>query len=153
MRPRFKTGAFSCGINYSAVCLLPLIFFGRLFYSLVESIVMILNEHNSMPYMKSMAICLSRMLDEGYTEDFKVTDAGLQAIKHERVFRPEEVNIVNFFRFEGESDPDDNAILYVIETNDGTRGTLIDAYGVYSDPKITRFLKEVDSIQKNTTKK
>ena len=59
---------------------------------------------------------------------------------------------MNFFRFEGESDPDDNAILYVIETNDGTKGTLIDAYGVYNDAKVTQFMKEVESIHKKVVK-
>ena len=35
---------------------------------------MIVNENNSMPYMKSLATCLNRMITEGYTEDFKITD-------------------------------------------------------------------------------
>ena len=113
---------------------------------------MIVNENNSMPYMKSLATCLNRMITEGYAEDFKVTDQGLESLNRHNQYKPEEIQIVNFFRFEGESDPDDNAILYVIETNDGTKGTLVDAYGVYNDAKVTRFMKDVETIQKKVVK-
>jgi len=113
---------------------------------------MIINEHNNMPYMKSLTSCLRRMINEGYTEDFKVTGDGLEASQHRRQYHPDQINVVNFFRFEGESDPDDNAILYVIETNDGTKGTLVDAYGVYHDAKVTSFMQEVEKIQKKIIK-
>ncbi len=113
---------------------------------------MITNEHNSMPYMKSMATCLNRMLEEGYTEDFKITELGLQAVHTGTNYKPEQIQIVNFYRFEGESDPDDNAILYVIETNDGAKGTLIDAYGVYNDLRVTSFMKDVETIKKKIVK-
>ena len=113
---------------------------------------MIVNENNSMPYMKSMATCLNKIVSEGFTEGFKVTDDGLEALNNHHIYHPDEIQVVNFFRFEGESDPDDNAILYVIQTNDGTKGTLIDSYGTYTDPNITRFMKDVENIQKKVTK-
>ncbi|MBD0276444.1 MAG: hypothetical protein ICV51_15520 [Flavisolibacter sp.] len=113
---------------------------------------MMVNENNSMPYMKSLATCLNRIVSDGYTEDFRMSDRGLESLQKQCSYLPEQVQIVNFFRFEGESDPDDNAILYVIETADGTRGTLIDAYGVYTDPRIARFIKDVECIHKKVVK-
>lgn len=113
---------------------------------------MIVNENNSQPYMKSLSTCLNKMISDGYDQDYKVTDRGLESLQKGKVYQPEQVQIVNFFRFEGMSDPDDNAILYVIETEDGDKGTIIDAYGIYMDPKITAFMKEVESIQKKTVK-
>ncbi len=113
---------------------------------------MIVNENNSMPYMKSLATCLNRMINDGYVEDFKVTSNGLEAIHNHASYSPDQVEVVNFYRFEGESDPDDNAILYIIQTDDGTRGTLIDAYGTYNDSRVTEFMKEVQSIHKKTVK-
>jgi hypothetical protein len=50
------------------------------------------------------------------------------------------------------SGPDDNAVLYVIETADGTRGTLIDAFGIYNDARVGRFIKDVERIQKKVVK-
>lgn len=102
--------------------------------------------------MKSLSTCLNKMISDGYDEDYKVTERGLESLHKVKVYQPEQVQIVNFFRFEGMSDPDDNAILYVIETDDGGKGTIIDAYGVYMDPKITAFIKEVENIQKKTVK-
>ena len=113
---------------------------------------MLVNENNSMPYMKSLATCLNRIITDGYTEDFKITERGLESLQCNRNYKPEQIQVINFFRFEGESDPDDNAILYVIETNDGTKGTLVDAYGLYNDPKIGRFMKDVECIQKKVVK-
>lgn len=113
---------------------------------------MLVNENNSMPYMKSLVTCLNRMINDGFTEDFKVNESELEALQHSKVYTPERIQVVNFFRFEGASDPDDNAILYVIETDDGVKGTLIDAYGIYNDSRITKFMKEVESIQKKVLK-
>ncbi len=113
---------------------------------------MIVNEHNSMPYMKSLANCLNRMVSEGYTEDFKITENGLESLQKHSHYSPNEIQVVNFFRFEGESDPGDNAILYVIETDDGTRGTLVDAYGTYNDSRVTRFMQDVETIKKKNVK-
>jgi hypothetical protein len=109
---------------------------------------MLVNENNSLPYMKSLSTCLNRIVLDGYTEDFKITEAGLQGMNNNAVYEPQQLQVVNFFRFEGMSDPDDNAVLYVIETIDGTKGTLIDAYGIYHDPRIAQFMKQVEDLNK-----
>lgn len=113
---------------------------------------MIVNENNTMPYMKSLSACIEKMVEDGYVEDFQAVEEGLKALRTESVYRPEEVNIVNFFRFEGASDPDDMSILYVLETNDGLKGTLIDAYGPYASPEVNQFIVEVERISKKTKK-
>lgn len=100
-----------------------------------------------MPYMKSLASCLAKIVADGYSQDFQITSDGLQAVQRNRYYKPGEIRVINFFRFEGESDPDDNAILYVIEATDGTKGTLVDSYGTYSDPGIADFMENVN-IQK-----
>jgi hypothetical protein len=67
-------------------------------------------------------------------------------------YAPDDVIAVDFFRFEGITDPDDMSILYAIETVDGKKGTLIDAYGLYADPDVSEFVKAME-IHKKTTKK
>lgn len=98
--------------------------------------------------MKTLASCLNKLVLEGYTEDFKAGERGLLSLQHERIYEPQDITIVNFYRFEGASDPADNSILYVIETNDGVKGTLVDAYGPYADIKVQRFMEEVESVNK-----
>jgi hypothetical protein len=102
--------------------------------------------------MTDLSECHHRMLEKGYTLDFKITEEGLTFPGAEKVYKPEEVNIVNYFRFEGISDPDDMEILYVMETNDGKKGTLVDAFGPYADPHVARFLIEVENIHKKIAK-
>ncbi|MCC6287791.1 MAG: hypothetical protein IT249_07890 [Chitinophagaceae bacterium] len=101
--------------------------------------------------MKSMTLCLNKLLSEGYEEDFKATDKGLQSLKTNNIYIPEQVQVVNFYRFEGASDPADNSILYAIETTDGAKGTLVDAFGPYADGKVDKFMKDVEEISKKNT--
>lgn len=102
--------------------------------------------------MKSLSSCLNRLVSDGYTDSYKVTDKGLESLQSNKTYTPVDVSVVNFFRFEGVSDPDDMAILYAIETSDGNKGTLTDAYGTYSDANVNQFMLEVDKINKKTNK-
>lgn len=110
-------------------------------------------ENNDLvPHMKSLSQVSNKMILDGYFEDFKMSDDGLKSLRTEKTYKPDEVNVVNFFRFEGQSDPNDQSILYVIETTDGLKGTLVDAYGPYSDKKLADFIQQVEHIQKKIEK-
>ena len=111
-----------------------------------------MENNETVPHMKSLALCLNRMVLDGYDDDFKVVDGQLTSLKTDRKFAPEEVNIVNFFRFEGQSDPDDMTIMYVIEAPDGIKGTMVDAFGVYANTEVGEFFKKVEQINKKTEK-
>lgn len=100
--------------------------------------------------MKTLVSCLNSLVRNGFEEHFKVTESGLKALRTGKYYTPVEVKISNFYRFEGDSDPGDNSILYAIETKDGLRGTLVDAYGPYADSKVTNFMTEVENINKKT---
>jgi hypothetical protein len=63
-----------------------------------------------------------------------------------KFYEPNELKIIKTYRFEGESDPSDSCILYVLEANDGRIGYSLDAYGVYSnhdDDKYDDFIRRV----------
>jgi len=100
------------------------------------------------PYLKTMVECLTKMIADGYKEDFTVKNNLLESLTTGKLYKPEDTKIVNFFRFEGQTDPDDDAILYVIETRDGSKGTLVDGYGPSADAVKTQFIVSVENIQK-----
>ena len=100
--------------------------------------------------MNSLATCVNKLVSDGYSINFKVDEQGLVAAEDGKHFKPDQVHIKNFFRFEGASDPADNSILYAIELDNGGKGTLIDAYGSYNDPLIGKFIKQVEDIEKKT---
>jgi hypothetical protein len=118
------------------------------FKHLLKIDFMIVNENKTIPDMKSLNACLAKMIETGYTDDFKATDEGLISLRTDKLYSPQEVMIKNFYRFEGASDPDDMSILYAIETNDGVKGTLVDAYGPYASPEVNKFILEVENINK-----
>lgn len=105
-------------------------------------------ENPEVPWMKNLAACTNQMKKQGYKEDYQVNENGLIPYDNSKTYKPEQIRIVNFYRFEGESDPGDNTILYVIETNDGGKGTLVDGYGAYADENVSKFIVEVEKIQK-----
>ncbi len=99
--------------------------------------------------MKSLSAVMAKAVQHGYLESFVVTVAGMTSpAAPGHAYQPKEVSVVNFYRFEGESDPGDECILYQIETNDGHKGMLIDAYGAYADELTTAFMQQVEAIQK-----
>ena len=101
-------------------------------------------------FMNTLTACVNKVVKDGYTDSFKVTNRGLYSATKDLYYTPENVMIKNFYRFEGESDPADMSILYVIETKDGVKGTLIDAFGPYSDENVAKFMEEVEEINKKT---
>ncbi len=99
-------------------------------------------------YMSDLQKLTNKLDKEGYTDQFKVENGKLLCLTNNREYKPEDVKAVNFYRFEGPSDPDDMSICYVIETEDGCKGTLIDAYGVYADNAIGEFMQSVEIFKK-----
>jgi hypothetical protein len=93
--------------------------------------------------MTTLSDALERLGRQGFTEHFGVFDDKLRVFESGKVFGAHEVVIRHYDRFEGVSDPDDMSIVYGIEGPNGTRGTLVDAFGVYSNPVISAFLDTV----------
>jgi hypothetical protein len=64
--------------------------------------------------------------------EFILTPEGF-TIGNGKFYQPVDLKIIRTYRFEGDSDPSDSSILYVMEANDGTLGYTIDAYGAFSN--------------------
>lgn len=105
--------------------------------------------NDRLTHMTDMEKCVKRLEEKGYTDQFRVEKKILQSLTgKKKKYKPKDVKAVNFYRFEGPSNPDDMSILYAIETSDGTKGTLVDAYGVYADEDTGAFMQEVDVNKK-----
>ncbi len=98
--------------------------------------------------MSPMVDVLNRLTKEGYTSQFKATQGGICSMRTQQTYKPGDIDIKHFYRFEGDSDPGDTAIVYAIETESGEKGTLIDSYGAYADPMVEKFIKQVEEIKK-----
>jgi len=97
---------------------------------------------------QTLADAIDQFARRGFSESLSVVGNRLRVVETQKTFRPEEVVIREYRRFEGVSDPDDMSIVYAIEADGGTRGTLVDAYGVYSDPDVSAFLSTVPIVER-----
>lgn len=95
------------------------------------------------PYT-TMTEAVDGLKSRGFTSNFEFIDNKLQAMESDRRFTADELTIVEHYRFEGITNPADESIVFAIESRDGTRGVLVDAYGVYANPELTTFLKGVE---------
>jgi hypothetical protein len=106
--------------------------------------------NDKLTYMTPEMKCLENVQEKGFIEQFQITSTGLCCVNNEKMYQPDEIAVVNFYRFEGITDPDDMSIIYAIETSDGHKGTLVDAYGVYATDEIGEFMNRVENFEKKT---
>ena len=69
----------------------------------------------------------------GYINDFNLKPHCVECVALRLQIHPEDFEINEMYRFEGDSSPDDNSVLYAIESRDGIKGVLVDAYGTYAE--------------------
>lgn len=81
---------------------------------------------------ESLSVAINALKEEGFTHDYNLREEGVENKSKGVIHGPDELNVVKYFRFEGKTNPDDSSVLYAIETANGERGLLVDAYGAYS---------------------
>jgi hypothetical protein len=82
--------------------------------------------------MNTVSSILEKLRLKKWDNEFKITPQGFTP-GNNKYYQPEDLKIIRTYRFEGDSNPDDSSIIYLIEANDGLIGYSLDAYGVYSD--------------------
>ena len=82
-------------------------------------------------YLTTLSAVMEKLRLKKQDKEFIMTKKGFGT--EAKTYRPDELVIIKTYRFEGDSDPSDNSILYLIEANDGSIGYTLDAYGVYSN--------------------
>ena len=96
------------------------------------------------PY-NTLSETMNDLRKEGYTEDFNLQQNCLECRAGKYKVFADEFVVDKFFRFEGESNPSDEAILYAISSNDkNLKGVLVNAYGIYSEPLTDDMLKKLE---------
>jgi len=56
----------------------------------------------------------------------------------------DDFEIVDVYRYEGDSDPADEAVVYAIESKTGVKGILVTGYGIYSDTISAKILEKLN---------
>lgn len=69
----------------------------------------------------------------GFNLDFNLKETQIECTETGLKLSPDEFEITEVYRFEGDTDPGDELVLYAIESKGGLKGTLVNAYGMYSN--------------------
>ena len=93
------------------------------------------------PY-ESLSFAIEDLKKKGYTKDFNQKEEYLECKQNDKHYTPNDFTITHAYRFEGMSSAGDNSVLYGIEASDGTKGQLVDAYGVYADSLSTEMIEK-----------
>ena len=84
----------------------------------------------------------------GYTIDFSILTAKECLICHITAteLSPDDFEIDHFYRFEGDSDPGDQMIVYAISsTKNNLKGIVVNAYGIYADNESSAIVKKLNT--------
>ena len=67
----------------------------------------------------------------GFDVDFNLSENCI--VCHDDKFNADDFEITEVYRFEGNTDPSDEAIVYAIESKTGKKGVLVNGYGISAD--------------------
>jgi hypothetical protein len=84
--------------------------------------------------METLSEALARLEQRGFVDAFRARPGGLLQRGADEPMPPEELIVEEIVRFEGVSDPEDEAVLFALRSRDGRiRGTFAAAYGAQMD--------------------
>jgi len=84
--------------------------------------------------MTTLSQVMETLRKRGIHKEFRMNDeCQMKYDNSEKNYLPEELAILKTYRFEGDSNPDDNVALYVLQDNDQNLGIIIDSYGAESN--------------------
>ena len=95
--------------------------------------------------------------EKGYNIDFNIAFDKLVCSENKICLQPDEFEIVEIHRFEGDSNPDDEDVVYAVESKDARpddpvgrgklKGIITSAFGLYADPISNKIIQKL-SIHK-----
>jgi hypothetical protein len=92
---------------------------------------------------------LQDLKGKGYTIDFNIAFDKLICSNNKICLNPNEFEITAVHRFEGDTNPDDEDVVYAIESKDGNiKGIMTSAYGMYAESVSNEMIQKL-SIHKS----
>src|SRR5215467_9023017 len=89
----------------------------------------------------TVSAAVKGLKQRGYTRDFNLQENCI--VCHEDKYHPEDFEIVEVYRYEGNSDPGDEAVVYAIEGRNGEKGVLVSGYGPSADEMSEEMAKKL----------
>lgn len=101
----------------------------------------------NMDKMTTLSQVMERLKERGVHREFRMNEnCEMKFENSEKNYTPHELTILKTYRFEGDSNPDDNAVLYLVKDTSGNMGMIIDSYGAdsnYPGQDFDKFLRDI----------
>lgn len=92
-------------------------------------------------HYSTVSEAINKLRLDGYVTDFNLEENYITGNKEK--FNVEDLEIVDVYRYEGDSDPSDEAIVYAIESKSGVKGILVNGYGISSDSLTASLIEKI----------
>ncbi len=89
----------------------------------------------------TLSAATTGLRERGYTLDFNLSENCL--VCNTGKLDIDDFEIVEFHRFEGNTDPADEAIVYAIEGSQGEKGVLVSGYGISAEGMSAEMAKKL----------
>ncbi|MBK5270083.1 MAG: hypothetical protein JJE22_03625 [Bacteroidia bacterium] len=90
----------------------------------------------------TMTEAVRGLQERGFNVDFNLSENSL--VCNTGKYEVDDFEIMEVYRFEGNSDPSDEAIVYAIESKDGIKGVLVNGYGISADSMTANMAKKLN---------
>lgn len=99
----------------------------------------------------TVVAALNGLSKRGYSINFNLAFDKLICSNNKTCLNPNEFEIVEVHRFEGNSNPSDEDVVYAVKSITGDiKGVLTSAFGLYADSASTEMLKKLTIHPKQT---
>ncbi len=96
-----------------------------------------------MKVFETLTETITDLRKRGYTHDFNLYSEWIECQSLNLQLKPVDFHVDEVHRFEGMNNPDDSSILFAIQSPDGVKGILVDAYGAYSEALSSEMIKRL----------
>ncbi|WP_367753206.1 hypothetical protein [Flavobacterium sp. WC2430] len=87
-------------------------------------------------HYSTVSEALDNLNEMGFTYDFNIHEEDI-------VKKPHNYEIKHIYRYEGDSDPGDEAVVYGIKSTSGKKGVFVAGFSANSDSKVTQILSKL----------
>ena len=85
---------------------------------------------------------INKFRQQGFNIDFNLEENCISCDNRNK-FDSDDFEIVDVYRYEGNSDPADEATVYAIESRSGLKGILVTGYGISTDSLSSKMLEKL----------
>lgn len=92
-------------------------------------------------HYSTVSEAITELRNKGFSLDFNLEENCI--VCGQERFENEDFEIVEVYRYEGDSDPGDEALVYGIQLKSGLKGILVTSYGAYADVITSKMLEKL----------